>query len=71
MRKKDVYKRQAQQGKFSGSNSLFSLDLAASQFGAEKVVATADNKITMYASETVTIGSDATVVLKHCLLYTS
>ncbi|WP_343247486.1 hypothetical protein [Diplocloster hominis] len=55
----------AQQGKFSGSNSLFSLDLAASQFGAEKVVATADNKITMYASETVTIGSDATVVLKH------
>lgn len=55
----------AQTGKFSFTNSLFSLDLAASQFGSTKEVADADNKIIVPVSETITIGSDHTVVLKY------
>lgn len=55
----------AQQGKFGGSNSLFSLDLAASQFGTRKEMASSDDKVVMYASETIAIGSDGTVILKH------
>lgn len=53
------------QGTFSFTNSLHSLDLMASQFGSEKVVAGAENKIVMPVSETITIGSDATVKLKY------
>lgn len=55
----------AQTGRFSFTNSLFSLDLAASQFGSTKEVADADNKITIPVSETITIGSDYTAVLKY------
>ena len=55
----------AQSGTFGFSNSLFSLDLAASQFGSKKVVADADNKITVPVSETVTVGADHTVALKY------
>ena len=36
---------QAQKGTFDFTNSLFSLDLAASQFGTKKKVAEAGNKI--------------------------
>lgn len=61
----------AQSGTFGFSNSLFSLDLAASQFGAEKQVATADKKITVPVSETIAIGSDATAVLKYVPVGTS
>lgn len=45
-----------QQAKLSFSNSLFSLDLAASQFGAEKTVADSDNTILMPVSEIVAVG---------------
>lgn len=56
---------QAQKGTFDFTNSLFSLDLAASQFGTRKVVASDTEKITMPVSETIIIGSDHTVVLKY------
>jgi hypothetical protein len=55
----------AQTGTFSFTNSLFSLDLAASQFGTTKVVADGDNMIIVPVSETITIGSDHTAVLKY------
>ena len=55
----------AQSGTFGFSNSLFSLDLAASQFGTEKVVASAENKIIIPVSETIAIGSDHTVTLNY------
>lgn len=56
----DIYK--AKKATFGGSNSLFSLDLAASQFGATKEVGSADNKIINYMAETMTI-SDGKVKL--------
>ena len=46
----DIYN--AKKATFGGSNSLFSLDLAASQFGATKEVASAENKIINYMAET-------------------
>ena len=55
----------AQTGTFSFTNSLFSLDLAASQFGSTKEIASADNKITVPVSETITIGADHTAELKY------
>ena len=51
----DIYR--AKKATFGGSNSLFSLDLAASQFGAKKEVASADNKIVNYMAETMTIAN--------------
>lgn len=45
----------AQKGTFGFTNSLFSLDLAASQFGTKKELASADNKIVMPVSEVVEI----------------
>lgn len=55
----------AQKGNFDFSNSFFSLDLAASQYGSKKLVATDSQKITMPVSEVITIGSDHTAVLKY------
>lgn len=55
----------AQKGTFSFTNSLFSLDLAASQFGTTKEVADKDNKIIVPVSETLPIGNDGKVVLKY------
>ena len=55
----------AQTGTFSFTNSLFSLDLAASQFGSKKEIADKDNKIIVPVSEIINIGSDGTVVLKY------
>ena len=55
----------AQTGTFSFTNSLFSLDLAASQFGTTKKIASDINKIVMPVSETISIGSDHTVILKY------
>lgn len=49
----DIYR--AKKATFGGSNSLFSLDLAASQFGATKEIASADKKIVNYVAETMTI----------------
>lgn len=49
----DIYR--AKKATFGGSNSLFSLDLAASQFGAKKEVASGDKKIINYYAETLTI----------------
>lgn len=49
----DIYK--AKKATFGGSNSLFSLDLAASQFGATKEIASEENKIINYMAETMTI----------------
>ena len=55
----------AQSGTFGFTNSLFSLDLAASQFASEKKVASAADKITMPVSEIVQIGADNKIVLKY------
>lgn len=55
----------AQKGTFGFTNSLFSLDLAASQFGSKKEIADSDNKIIIPVSEIITIGSDHTAVLKY------
>nr|DAO35827.1 MAG TPA: putative structural protein [Caudoviricetes sp.] len=55
----------AQKGTFDFTNSLFSLDLAASQFGSTKKVATTSSKIKMPVSEVITIGAGATVELKY------
>ncbi len=55
----------AQKGTFDFTNSLFSLDLAASQYGSDKVVATDDQKIRIPVSEVITIGADHTAVLKY------
>lgn len=55
----------AQTGTFDFTNSLFSLDLAASQFGSSKEVASDENKIIKPVVETIAIGSDHTVVLKY------
>ena len=58
----DIYR--AKKATFGGSNSLFSLDLVASQFGAKKEVASADNKIINYMAETMTI-ADGKVTLSQ------
>lgn len=55
----------AQTGTFSFTNSLFSLDLAASQFGTKKEVADSQNKMVVPVSETIAIGSNGTVELKY------
>lgn len=62
---------EAQTGTFSYTNSLFSLDLAASQFGSEKELADDDNKIIVPVAEIITIGSDHTAVLKYVPVGTS
>lgn len=49
----EIYR--AKKATFSGSNSLLSLDLAASQFGTKKEVASANKKIQNYIAETLTI----------------
>lgn len=54
----------AQQGTFSFTNSLHSLDLMASQFGATKEVAGADNKIIVPVSEIIEI-KDNVATLKY------
>lgn len=55
----------AQVGTFSFTNSLFSLDLAASQFGSKKEIANVDSKISIPVSEIINIGNDGTAVLKY------
>jgi hypothetical protein len=55
----------AQQGSFSFTNSLLSLDMLASQYGTTKTVAATGSAITMPVSETITIASDNTVTLKY------
>ncbi len=55
----------AQTGTFSFSNSLFSLDLAASQFGTDKEIADTDNKVTIPVSEIINIAADGTATLKY------
>lgn len=55
----------AQKGTFDFTNSLFSLDLAASQYGSKKAVATEDNKIIVPVSEVIDIAADHTVTLKY------
>ena len=59
----EIYR--AKKATFGGSNSLLSLDLAASQFGAKKEVASADKKIVNYVAETVTIAADGTAKLSR------
>jgi hypothetical protein len=61
----------AQTGTFGFTNSLFSLDLAASQYGTEKQIATSEAKITMPVSETIAIAADHTVTLKYVPVGTS
>ena len=55
----------AQSGTFGFSNSFFSMDLLASQAGTDKKVASSSDKIQVPVSETITIGSDHTAVLKY------
>lgn len=71
----EIYR--AKKATFSGSNSLFSFDLAASQFGAKKEVAgtegvdpetvsyTPVDKIINYTAETMTIDKDGHVKLSR------
>ena len=62
----------AQTGTFAFTNALFSLDLAASQFGGgEKKVASEENPIDFPVSEVITIGSDATATLTYKPIGTS
>lgn len=58
-----IYK--AQKGTFDFSNSLFSLDLAASQYGSDKKIAKADDEIIVPVSEVIDIADDHTVTLKY------
>ena len=55
----------AQKGTFDFTNSLLSLDLAASQFGSEKIVAAEGSKMKIPVSEVITIGAESAVVLKY------
>ena len=61
----------AKKATFSASNSLISLDLAAAQYGATKVVGDTTNKIVDYAYEVLNVkapaveGGDYTVELKN------
>lgn len=55
----------AQRGTFGFTNSLLSLDLAASQYGTKKQVATDESKIIMPVTETIAIGTDNKVLLKY------
>lgn len=55
----------ADRGTFSFSNSLFSLDLLASQFGSEKEVASEGSEITMPVSEVLPISAENKVVLTY------
>lgn len=55
----------AQTGTFDFTNSIFSLDLAASQFGSDKVIASTTDKIIRPMSDTLEIKSDGTVVLEY------
>ncbi len=55
----------AQTGTFDFTNSIFSLDLAASQFGSKKTVSDDDTTIVRPVTETLSIGSDHTVALKY------
>ena len=55
----------SKQAEFSATNSLFSLDLAAAQFGAQKEVAADGATITNYTYEMVDVEADGTVTLKH------
>ncbi len=55
----------AQTGTFDFTNSVFSLDLAASQFGSKKEVAEGENTFVRPVTETIVIGNDHTVNLKY------
>lgn len=52
----------AKKATFSATNSLISLDLAAAQYGAKKVVASEENKVIDRDYEIITIPKDATEV---------
>ena len=54
----------AKKATFSATNSLISLDLAASQYGAQKEVASESNKIVTSTYEILTV-EDGAVTLKH------
>lgn len=62
----------AKKAEFTANNSLFDLGLLAAQGGTEKVVATAESKITAPVFETLTVPSTVTnpVALKHTPLST-
>ena len=54
----------AKTGRFEASNSLFSMDLLAQQYGTDKEVASDDNKIIVPCSETLTV-ADSKITLSH------
>jgi len=55
----------AQQGTFEFTNSLFSLDLAASQYGTTKTVADVGSEIEVPVSEVITLSGTYTAVLSY------
>lgn len=55
----------AKTAEFSAENSLFDLGLAAAQFGNEKQIASATEKIVTPIFEEIKVGSETTVTLKH------
>lgn len=54
----------AKTGRFEATNSLFSVDLLAQQYGTEKEVASENDKIIVPCEETLTV-SDGTITLSH------
>lgn len=58
-----IYK--AQKGTFDYTNSLLSLDLAASQYGSDKIIASESNKIIVPVSEVIPITSDHKAILQY------
>lgn len=54
----------AKTGEFSATNSLFSTDLLAMQYGTDKEIASNENKIIASAEESLTV-EDGKVQLKH------
>lgn len=55
----------AQTGTFDFTNSIFSLDLAASQFGAKKEIADGEDTMVRPVTETIAIDANNTVTLKY------
>lgn len=55
----------AKKATFSANNSLFSLDLAAAQFGAKKEIASDESKIEVPACETLTVAEGKKITLSN------
>ena len=55
----------AKTGRFEATNSLFSVDLLAQQYGTEKELASDTSKIVVPCEETLTVSDDGKITLSH------